>query len=202
MVKDKDTSTEQRIFDAAMEVFIARGYDGTRMQEIADKAGINKALLHYYFRSKDQLFEAVFAKVASRIFPVVRELISANMPLANKMSLFVDLYISTLTQNPFLPSFVLHELNNHPEKIATIIGGQGFNLDLLDEQIKKETEHGKIRELNAEHLLVNIVAMVIFPFVAKPVLLALLSKNEESYRIFIQERKKEILDFITHAIKP
>lgn len=202
MVKDKDTSTEQRIFDAATEVFIARGYDGTRMQEIADKAGINKALLHYYFRSKDQLFDAVFSKVISQIFPVVKELLGADMPLINKMSMFVDVYISTLVQNPFLPSFVLHELNNNPHKIAAIIGGQGLNLDVLEIQIKKEIDNGIIRPVNPEHLLVNVVSMLIFPFVAKPVLVTLLSKNDETYRAFILERKKEIIDFITHAIKP
>lgn len=202
MVKSKDSSTEQRIFDAAMEVFIARGYDGTRMQEIADKADINKALLHYYFRSKDQLFDAVFSKVISQIFPVVKELLGADMPLINKMSMFVDVYISTLVQNPFLPSFVLHELNSHPHKIAAIIGGQGLNLDVLEKQVKKEIDKGIIRPIHTEHLLVNVVSMLIFPFVAKPVLGTLLSKNDESYRAFILERKKEIIEFITHAIKP
>lgn len=202
MVKDKDTSTEQRIFDAAMEIFIVHGFESSRMQEIADKAGINKALLHYYFRSKDQLFEAVFTKVASRIFPVVRELITADMPLANKMSMFVDVYISTLSQNPFLPSFVIHELNNHPDRIASIIGGQGFDLTYLKKQVKEEAEKGNIRPLDPEHLLINIVAMLIFPFVAKPVIMTLLSRDEEAYRAFINERKKQIIDFITHAIKP
>lgn len=202
MVKNKDTSTEQRIFDAAMEIFIVHGFEGSRMQEIADKAGINKALLHYYFRSKDQLFEAVFTKVASRIFPVVRELITADMPLVNKLGMFVDVYISSLSQNPFLPSFVIHELNNHPDRIASIIGGQGFDLTYLKKQVKKEAEEGRIRPVDPEHLLINIVAMLIFPFVAKPVIMILLTRDEEAYRAFISERKKQIVDFVTHAIKP
>ena len=202
MVKNKDTSTEQRIFDAAMEIFIVHGFEGSRMQEIADKAGINKALLHYYFRSKDQLFEAVFTKVASRIFPVVRELITADMPLVNKLGMFVDVYISSLSQNPFLPSFVIHELNNHPDRIASIIGGQGFDLTYLKKQVKKEADEGHIRPVDPEHLLINIVSMLIFPFVAKPVIMILLSRDEDAYRAFISERKKQIVDFVTHAIKP
>ena len=102
----KDT-TEEKILDAAQTVFTRKGMDGARMQEIANEAGINKALLHYYFRSKQKLFEAIFKQVFKQIFPDIKAFIHSEIPLEKKLGIFVEKYIDLLMKNPFLPSFSL-----------------------------------------------------------------------------------------------
>ncbi|MBK6929731.1 MAG: TetR/AcrR family transcriptional regulator [Saprospirales bacterium] len=96
-------STEQRIFDAAHDVFVQKGLDGAKMQEIADRAGINKALLHYYYRSKEKLYETVARAVINRAFPVIRKMLESDDPLELKISRFIDFYIDLVSGNPFLP---------------------------------------------------------------------------------------------------
>ena len=94
-------NTENQILKAAREVFIAKGYEGARMQEIADRAGINKALLHYYFRSKEKLFEAVFSEIAMNLFPAMKQLLEAEIGIKEKVTFFIKIYLKTLLENPF-----------------------------------------------------------------------------------------------------
>ena len=116
MKKLKDRKTEERILESAKKVFYNKGIDGARMQEIANEANINKAMLHYYFRNKEALFDAVFAEASQIIFPQVNELLNIEMPLFEKIRQFSDKYISLLSENPVIPVFVIKEMNNNPEK--------------------------------------------------------------------------------------
>src|ERR687896_1327771 len=106
-----DGDTEQRILEAARVVFIRRGTAGARMQEIAHEAGVNQALLHYYFRSKDRLAEAAFREVAGRILPTVFEILGSDATIEEKVQRFVNLYIDSLGASPFLPGYLLSELH-------------------------------------------------------------------------------------------
>ena len=107
------SETEQKIFEAARDVFHRRGFDGARMQEIADKAKINKALLHYYYRSKDKLFEAVFREALKRIGPIMFEALDREIPLEKKLKMFVSNYIDLVTKHPFIPGFIMHEMHTN-----------------------------------------------------------------------------------------
>src|SRR5215217_6916550 len=98
-----DGETEQRILEAARTVFIRRGTAGARMQEIAGEAGVNQALLHYYFRSKERLAVAVFQQMASRLFPALLHTLGADFSLDEKIDRIVALYLENLSRNPFLP---------------------------------------------------------------------------------------------------
>src|SRR3954454_20198668 len=110
----KDQSTEERILAAAQKVFLAKGMDGARMQDIADEAGINKALLHYYFRSKDKLFEQIFLDVASALLPRIFAILESDRGLFEKIENFCDEYISQLIETPYVPIFILNEINRQP----------------------------------------------------------------------------------------
>ena len=160
-------NTENQILIAAREVFITKGFEGARMQEIADHAGINKALLHYYFRSKEKLFEAVFSEVASNLFPAMKQMLEAELELKEKITLFIRIYLKALEENPFIPAFILNTLNTNPDSFLKYIKKAGLNPRLLQKQIDDEVVRGIIRAIKAEHLLINIVAMCIFPFVAR-----------------------------------
>ena len=202
MIKLKETATERTILEAARKVFIEKGYDGARMQEIADEAGINKALLHYYFRSKDKLFEAVFIEAFVKVVPSVMVLLNSNETLFKKIESFVSLYLDTLSENPFIPGFVLHELSHNTGRIGMLIRGTGLNPQLFMTQVTREIEAGNIKDCDPRQLIVNLLALCIFPFAAKPILTAVLFQNrEEDYQKFIQERKSEVTRFILAAIR-
>lgn len=198
---------EKKILDAACKVFIAKGFDGARMQEIADEAGINKSLLHYYYRSKDNLFELVFVDAFRGFFPVIEGFFSNEGNLFDKIRLFTGGYISLIQNNPHIPMFILHELNKNSEKLPQIIDAianiRGNDLmGKLNLMIEKEVSEQKIRKIEARQLFVNIISLSIFPIVAKPIVCAVLfENNEEKYNQFIENRKTEVAEFIINSIK-
>lgn len=198
----KDLNTEQKILLAAKTVFIEKGLEGARMQEIADEAGINKALLHYYYRTKDKLFEAVFIGAFNKMLPQVIELLNAELPLFEKITRFTENYINIFIDNPFIPGFVLHELSRNPERIVDLISNTGIQPEIFIQQVQYEIEQGKIIPVDPRQLIVNMLAMCIFPFVAKPILNTIIFQgNAEAYRAFIEERKSAVPEFIINSIK-
>jgi TetR/AcrR family transcriptional regulator len=202
MVKDKNT--EQLIFDAARKVFQKKGLDGARMQEIADEAGINKALLHYYFRSNEKLFAGIFAESIEKISQGIQNLFIQDLDVLEKLKALVNIYIDTLSENRYIPLFVLGELNQHPEKFEEIINNYiVIHLKKFLLEVEKEVQSGKIKPVNPFHLLMNVLGMVIFPFAAYPMVSIIYNKNtNSSVEQFFQERKKEIYDFIEKALDP
>ncbi len=201
-MKSRDT-TEEKILAAAQRVFIRKGMDGARMQEIADEAGINKALLHYYFRNKQNLFEAIFEKVFQKIFPNIRMLIGSGKPIEEKLGRFTEHYIDILLEHPFLPTFILREINRDPEFLAEQIKTQGIEVKELMPMLEKAMEEGKIRRMDPRDLVVNILGLSIFPFAAKPLLKIMLFKNGAgSYSDFLEKRKATVKTFLLHAILP
>lgn len=196
-------SAEQRIFDAAHEVFVQKGLDGAKMQEIADRAGINKALLHYYYRSKEKLYEMVAKAVINRAFPIIRQLIESDDPLEQKITRFIDFYIDLVSRNPFVPLFVITELNKHPDRFfETILPKELLKPSIFFAQVEAEIAKGTLRPIQPQHLLVNIVSLCIFPFVARPMLRIVLGLNPAELAQFLSERKVEVKTFVFQAIRP
>jgi AcrR family transcriptional regulator len=193
-------NTENQILTAASQVFILKGFDGARMQAIADQAGINKALLHYYFRSKEKLFDAVFSEVAANLFPAMKQVIEAELEMKEKITFFVKMYVKTLLENPFIPAFVINTLNTNPNRFLTHIKKAGINPMLLQKQIDEEAVLGLIRPMKAEHLLVNIISMCIFPFVARPIIQNIFEMNNDEYQLYLESRQTEIVDFVLKSI--
>ena len=111
----REESTEEKILAAAKKVFLSKGMAGARMQDIADEAGINKALLHYYFRNKEKLFEVIFAAAAQQLFPTINSIFESDIPLFEKIEKFCEEYITVMIENPYLPLFVLYEMSNDPK---------------------------------------------------------------------------------------
>jgi TetR/AcrR family transcriptional regulator len=194
-------NTENQILTAAREVFIAKGFEGARMQEIADQAGINKALLHYYFRSKENLFDAVFSEVASNLFPAMKQMLEAELELKEKVALFIRIYLKALDENPFIPAFILNTLNTNPDSFLKYIKKSGLNPKFIQKQIDDEAANGIIRPIKAEHLMVNIIAMCIFPFVARPIVQNIFNMNNDEYQAYLESRQNEIIDFVLKSIK-
>ena len=193
-------NTEIQILVAAREVFIAKGYESARMQEIADRAGINKALLHYYFRSKENLFDVVFSEVAAHLFPAVRQLLESDLAIKEKISFFVKIYLTALHENPYIPTFVINTLNSNPERFLKYIQKSGINPMMLQKQIDEEAARGLIRPIKAEHLLVNTIAMCVFPVIARPIIQNIFQMSDAEYQAYLELRQTEVIDFVHKSL--
>lgn len=200
--KDKD-STEQKIIAAAKQVFHEKGLDGARMQDIADKAGINKALLHYYFRSKEKLFEMIFREAVGRLLPKVGILFDSDIPLFEKIEKFVDFYISMLIETPYLPLFVMNEIQkpSGAEFLENIFQGRKPLVEVLAKQINEEVARGNIKRIKPMQLTMNMVSMCIFPFMGRPMVKMIWNLSEEEFMGLMEERKKHVVQFIIDSIR-
>ncbi len=197
----QDINTENKILVAAKKVFIIKGMTGARMQEIANEADINKSLLHYYFRSKEKLFEAVFKDTFYQFIPKIDMLLSSKLSLQDKIKGFVNEYLELLQENPHLPQFILHELNRDPERLVELMNLSGIKQIDPITNLERELKALKIKNVNAKHLFINIIALCIFPFIARPILEHVIFDTEQgSFEKLIEERKTEIPEFIINSI--
>ena len=202
MKKTKNENTEEQILDAAKNIFQEKGMDGARMQEIADNAGINKAMLHYYYRSKQLLFEAVFKNAFSLLAPQLNAILNDDSSIEEKIKSFTSNYISFIIKHPYLPNFIIQELNRNQDFILKLKDNKGFpNLDKFKKQVDEEVKKGIIKPTSAEQLFINILALNIFPFVAKPLIMAFTNTDDKDYKKLMVQRKTEVSYFIINAIK-
>jgi TetR/AcrR family transcriptional regulator len=206
-----DGDTERRILEAARVVFVRRGTAGARMQEIAAEAGVNQALLHYYFRSKERLAEAVFRQVAGRILPTVFEILGSDLAIEEKVERVVNLYLDAFTRSPFLPGYILSELHHHPERakqLFTSAAGAPPDrfaapiLRKLGAQIDARVQEGAMRRIAPEQFTVNLLSLCVFPFAARPFLEIAFGLEDAAFARFIDQRKRELPDFFLNALRP
>lgn len=196
-------NTEEKILDAAKNVFIKKGMDGARMQEIANEAGINKALLHYYFRSKEKLFDAIFSSIIGFAFPKIGEIMKSDIDFKKKVENVIDTYIDLLIKHPYLPGFILKEINRDPSVFFKIILKHGFSPEPIFKVISEAMDRGEIIRMKPEHLVVNVIGLCVFPFAGMPVI-SFVAFNEDraATQLFLEERKEEVKQFVLRAIEP
>lgn len=200
--KELDKNSEARILEAAKQEFHLKGYEGARMQVIADKAGINKAMLHYYYKTKDKLFEAVFKAAISKIFPVLEVILNEDVPLFDKIRKFVSTYLGIIMQNKYIPLFIIHELITNPEKLARIIKKIKPDRNIIFENnVKLAIKNNEIYPIDSRQLFVNMVSLCVFPVIAEPIIKTVLGMNDAAFKQFLENRKKEAAEFIINSIK-
>jgi TetR/AcrR family transcriptional regulator len=198
-------TTESHILNTARKHFVRNGFAGTRMQEIANEAEINKALLHYYFRSKTKLYEEVIDATLNTLFPPLVKAMSHSGNFAERLRRIIDAYFSTLIDHPDIPIFILSEISQRQksfiEKIKTrselIPAIQSFII-----QMSIEMEEGVIRKMAPIQLFLNIVGMIAFPFIAKPIFQTILDIKENDFEELMRERKEVVMEFIETALRP
>lgn len=206
-----DGDTEQRILDAAHAVFVRRGTAGARMQEIAQEAGVNKALVHYYFRNKNRLAEAVFRRVATGLVARAGAIFGADDALDAKVRRIVGLYLDQLARTPYVPGYVIGELTQHPDRARQLLDAVRQFRDeakapdffaALARQLRAEARAGNIRPISAEQFIVNLVSLCIFPFAARPLIATMLQLDDRGFGRFVQERKRTLPTFFLNALRP
>ena len=197
-----EKDTENQILEAAKKVFLEKGMTGARMQEIADAAGINKSLLHYYYRSKDKLFLAVFRFAVLQFLPGIQEMITSDIHFEEKIRRFVHRYIDILMENPFVPMFIIQEIQRDPDRLFNAFIDAGIKPDEILSQFNEAIENDEIRNIDPRDLVVNLLSLCIFPVAAQPVMQRLITdNNSDVYREFIEKRKETVPEFILNAIK-
>lgn len=203
MVKKlKDESTEEKILAAARKVFISKGMAGARMQDIADEAGINKALLHYYFKNKEQLFQNIFTKLTQGFWQQISSIFESDTPLFKKIENFCSVYIDKILEDPYIPLFVLYEMSQRPTSfIKTLFLDHPPRPQKFIMQIQTEVKSGNISPIHPPQLLMNMISMCIFPFIGKPMFMLVMNMDEPSFRNLMLQRKKDVPKFIIDSIR-
>ncbi|WP_081211854.1 TetR/AcrR family transcriptional regulator [Salegentibacter sediminis] len=201
-MKAKHENTEAEILEAAKSIFQQKGMAGSRMQEIADKAGINKAMLHYYFRSKQMLFEAVFKNAFKLLAPQLKKILDEDTDLFDKIRGFSNSYISFVIKHPYLPNFIIQELNKNPDFIDRLRAGKDFpNIRKFKLQVENNVARGVIKPISGEQLFINIMSLNILPFIASPLFKGFLDASDKEYQALMKQRKTEVAEFIINSIR-
>jgi AcrR family transcriptional regulator len=206
-----DADTESRILDAANNVFMRRGTAGARMTEIAREAGVNHALVHYYFRSKQRLAEAVFRRAIGQFFPVMIGVLTSDAPLEDKVRKVAAAQIDMLQKNRDLPGYLLAELNHYPERAEQLLESMAGTtptalrarlFGTLGKQLEDAAREGTIRPIRPPEFVLNLVSMVVYPFAARPLVMAILGLDDATFTAMMDQRKAEIPAFYLAALRP
>lgn len=200
-------TTEEKILAAAEKEFMQKGFDGARTTSIAKEAGVTHAMLHYYFRSKENLFE----KIVSDKMSVLGELMlgsltHSHLPLFEKIREAIIRHLDFIYENPDLPHFFIREICSRPDRmkpVAEMLHRYAVNgISELQKEIDSAASRGECRRVNAMMLLLDIVSLNVFSFVAKPIVEIVLSDLFSDRERFLEERKKENVETIMRKLKP
>jgi len=200
-------NTEEKIIQAAINVFIQKGLHGAKMQHIADEAKINKSLLHYYFRSKEKLYKEVFTSVFSHIFGSLHSIFEQDISFREKLKSFINEYTDLVAKNPHIPLFIIRELGEGgaigAEVFDKIISDNRLTLPhLFLDSIQKAIEKKEIKSVDPKQLLITILGSCVYFFIAEPLLNVFLNKDPLYKRdVFIEERKVALLSTILEGVK-
>lgn len=199
-----DAATRDRILAAAHRVFLRHGTAKARTQEIADEAGVNKALVHYYFGTKDALADAVFAAAAGQLMPRIFAILAdETKTIEEKVRAVVREQVDFHVARPYLAVYVVSEAHTQPERVQAILGAAGpAPIGALRKQLAAAAAAGEIRRISAEQFVVNLIGLLVFPFVVRPVLETILGLDAERFPAFIEARKRELPAFILAGLRP
>lgn len=206
-----DADTESRILDAAHAVFMRRGTAGARMTEIAREAGVNHALVHYYFRSKQRLAEAVFRRAIGQFFPVMIATLVSEAPLEDKVRLVAAAQVDVLLKNRYLPGYLIAELNHYPERAEQLLRVMSGTtpaalrdrlFGTLGKQLDEAVRNGTLKPIAPQDFVLNLVSMVIYAFAARPLVMALVGLDDAAFTAMMERRKTEIPEFFLAALRP
>ena len=202
MDKTLNSSTEEKIYEAARRVFVSKGMDGARMKEIADEAGMNKALLHYYYRSKENLFKAVFKDIFTKFFRKIGTALLSDAPVKDKLMLFIDEYVDLIQANPYVPQFIINEINRDPQMLKNLMFESGIEPQKIIEIFVNNSKTDSLANIDTRHIVVSIIGMLLFPHVARPLLqMIYFNDNQEAYTQFLSERKAIVKNMVLKIIE-
>jgi TetR/AcrR family transcriptional regulator len=200
----EEQETAERILDAAHAVFLRKGTAKSRTQEIADEAGVNKALVHYYFGTKAALADAIFDRALGTLAPLMFGILAdERRSIEQKIRDIVREQIEFHSARPYLAGYLVSEMHAEPERVAAVMARRGSPpRDVLRRQIREAVEAGVMRPISAEQFIVNLMGLLVFPFALRPGLSALLGIKPAGWAAFMDERKRLLPEFILAGLRP
>jgi TetR/AcrR family transcriptional regulator len=195
----RDCKTEQLIKDTAKRVFLTEGKMLATTQEIADAAGVNRTLLHYYFRSRDALFDMVFKEALTKLRERLHEVLGSELLFKQKVENLVSVFYEELTESPYLETFIALQLNQEPEKYEELfigLPGGKERMKKFFKEIQQEMEKGNIAEMKPINFFINLFGLMAYPFVARPIYLKMFELTDSGYNKLLIERKKSIVSML------
>jgi TetR/AcrR family transcriptional regulator len=203
-VPDDDLQTRERILAAAHRVFVRLGTAKARTVDIAEEAGVNKALLHYYFATKANLADAVFANAITQLMPRIFGILGdPSTALDDKVRRAIGEQIDFHASRPYLAPYVVSEMHTEPERLRALVAAGGPPpLHHLQAQLDSEAAAGRTRPMDATQFVVNLTAWVVFPFVARPMLEIIIGLDAERFPAFLEERKRLLPELFLASLRP
>ena len=199
----KSKKTEQKIFEVATQLFLEKGVDRTSVREIASKAGINLALMNYYFRSKENLFDTIFSELVKKNTEKISNILNSSLELEEKIRKYCHTYIDMLIENPLLVSFLMSILHRSPEKVGEIkVVKNLYSTDVFTSQIMEEIMIGNIRKVDPAHFFVDMMSLIAFPFAIQGLIMDKNSMNKEELKKYMAERKEFVPELLIKSLKP
>jgi AcrR family transcriptional regulator len=199
---DSQTETERRILDAAKRVFVRKGMNGASMQEIANEANMSRPSLHYHFRSKRRLADAVLTDLFGRVLPQVQDIIFVKSGgLREKLKRFVEVYLDMFLENPYVPNFIMNEINTNPKDGIRRFQGKGLLSHRLQDQVR-DALRVSTPDVEPSQFMMNLISLCIFPFIARPVVEAFFGDGrQDAFKRFITARKEIIVETMMASIE-
>jgi TetR/AcrR family transcriptional regulator len=199
----EEALTQDKIKEKARILFFQKGLLNATTQEIADEAGVNRALIHYYFRSREQMLELILDETLLEKKSRVRAILSSDRPFREKIASYIDAVVDLGLTYPYLENFIISETARNPDKIRDFCAKDPVkSSDLIQKDLAVEIRKGRIAPISPEHFMVNLSALCNYPLLAKPVLKAIHGMTDTSYRKFLQERKQIIFMTIFNEEMP
>lgn len=206
MSTEETITMENRIIEAAKQVFVRKGYEATKMGDIATEAGIGRTALHYYYRTKDMLFDAIFDQLMDALLPNLEVIMDEDIPFLKKLPKIIVQYAKTLRSNPLFPIFVINELQRDPEHIYSSILKDPSRVKpivRLQAQITKEMEQGNLRKMPLVYTATTLISLLIFPLLVRnPVTAIFLEGDTEKFDAFLEERIPYVTEIMIRLLTP
>jgi len=199
----EEANTEKLIKEKAKILFFKKGFLKATTQEIADEAGVNRALIHYYFRSREKLLDILLDEVLLEKKERVKNILGSDLPFREKIATYVDSTVDYGIAFPYLENFIISEIARHPEKIQDFCSINRMKLnDLIKDQLEDEIADNKIAPISTQQFMINLIALCNYPLLAKPVLQTIHGMTDAAYRKFLLERKQIIFRTIFNEEMP
>ena len=200
----ENAQTEQLIKDTAKHLIFQKGVLKATTQQIADEAGVNRALIHYYFRSREQLLDTLLQEAILDTRKRMREIFTAsNDSFKQKISKCLDVLMARASDYPYLENFIVSEVARHPEKVKLFcFKEKDKNDSIFRAQLQEEIDRGTLAPITKEHFMINLISMCHYPLLAKPILQTIHGMSEPEYKRFMQERKKVVFRTIFNEDPP
>ncbi len=200
---ERDLSTETKIKEAAIRIFTAKGFNGCTSREIAKEAGINVALLNYYFKSKGQLFDIVIASVLNDFTFSLIDVLKSNMSLVNKARILIEKEYDFLSKHPEIPSFIINELGKKDKNYFECldIADEFLQTKIFQEVIEAQAS-GEMRKVDLVSLMLLIMSNCHFPFMAKPMIKTIHSLEDDQYNEHLMVHKQYVTEMLINYLFP